>query len=368
MGWLLPLRRNKANQPSGGSVRLRPKSSVAIDIGSHAVKVVEVAAKGGEIQLLNYGLAPLPPDSIVDSEVMDRLLVAETIQNLFEEKAIKNRRVTTSVAGRGVIVKRIRMEQAAAEEAETAIRMEAEQYVPYDMEDVSLDFEVLHPEVGPNEMEVLLVAAKRERISDHAQLLREAGLTPAAIDLQAFAVQNALEWNHDVDPEEVLALVNIGAELTNIHVIRDGSPLYTQDVSTGGQDFIRGIQKTFQCTRDEALAALRGEADPSRMDLKPLVKEFCQELTGTLEKSVLYLQASTEDIERLHRIYLSGGGALIQGLAEALDQTHEAAVEVVDPLRRIRFTPELAKVDDPKSCAPQLAVGVGLALRRGQGQ
>ncbi|MBU1702110.1 MAG: pilus assembly protein PilM [Candidatus Eisenbacteria bacterium] len=347
---------------------LRPKSSVALDIGSHAIKVVEIVNKAGEVHLLNYGVETLPPDSIVDSEVMDRQLVTETIQNLFEKRGIKNRRVVSAVAGRGVIVKRIRMEKAEGEEAAEAIRIEAENHVPYDMEEVSLDFQILNPDVSPRDMEVLLVAAKRERISDHAQLLREAGLTPIAIDLHAFAIQNALEWNHDINPEEVLALINIGAEMTNIHIIRDNNPLYTQDASTGGHDFIRGVQKAFQCTREEAMDALRGGKDSSGMKLDTLVEEFCAELSNTLEKSLLYLQTSTEDVERIHRVFLSGGGALIRGLSETLNRMQDASVEIVDPFKRIRCASEIFAGSDPKGFAPQLTVGVGLALRRGQGQ
>lgn len=347
---------------------LRQKSSVAIDIGSHALKVVEILFRGPEARLVNCGVAPLPPESIVDSEVMDRLLVVETIQNLFEERGIRNRRVVSAVAGRGVIVKRIRMEKVDESEAAEAIRLEAEQHVPYDMEDVSLDYQILQPEVGPNEMEVLLVAAKRERISDHAQLLREAGLTPIAIDLHAFAVQNALEWNHDTKPEDVLGLVNIGAELTNIHIVRGGSPLYTQDVSTGGNDFLKAVQKSFQCTREEAMEVLRGETQDARGNLAPLLDEFCSELSGTLEKSLLYLQSSNDDVEKLDRIFLSGGSAMIHGLAEVLAETQSAPVEIVNPLNRIQYSPEALAPSDPRGIGPQLAVGVGLALRKGPGQ
>jgi type IV pilus assembly protein PilM len=348
---------------------------VAIDIGSHAVKVVELSTRGGEARMANFGVVPLPPESIVDSEVMDRELVVESIQNLFEKKGIRNRRVVSAVGGRGVIVKRIRMAAVDEDQAPEAIRLEAEQHVPYDMDDVSFDYQILPSDAGPREMEVLLVAAKRERISDHAQLLREAGLLPVAIDLHAFAVQTATEWNHEFIPEDVLALVNIGAELTNIHIVRSGVPLYTQDVSTGGNDFVRAVQKNFQCTRDEALAALRGPhaageekgTGGADFDLTSLLEEFCGELSGTLEKSLLYLQTSNENVERLNRIFLSGGSAMIQGLREVLGRIQEAPVEVVNPLKRIQYAPEAFGSEDPMGFAPQLTVGVGLALRKGRG-
>jgi type IV pilus assembly protein PilM len=335
-------------------------------VGSHAIKVVEMDLRGPRPRLLRRAMAPLPPESIVDSEIMDRQLVVETIQNLFERAGIRNRRVRSALAGRGVIVKRIRMERVPETEAAEAVRAEAEHHVPYDIEDVSLDFQILDPQATPREMEVLLVAAKRERINDHASLLREAGLQPVAVDLQAFAVQNALEFNHDVGLEEVVALVNIGSELTNVSIVRGGIPLHTQDISTGGQDFLRAVQKAFQCTREEALAALQGNG-PSGVELGPLVDEFCAELAATLEKSLLYLKTTESGIEGLDRVFLSGGGALIPGLADGLAQHQEARVEVLDPLRRLQVEEEepLQEAEAlPKG--PQLAVGVGLVLRKGK--
>jgi len=339
----------------------RAGSTVGLDIGSSAIKVVEMSRKGGEAHLLRFGLAELPPEALVEGEIMDRQLLVEAIQNLFEQSGIRGRMVATGVSGRGVIVKKITMDKLTPQEARQAIHWEAEQHVPYDINDVSLDFEILDHEVGPTQMQVLLVAAKRDLISAHADLLREAGLVPAVIDVISFAVQNAAELNYDFLPGEVVALVNIGAELTNINLVQGGTPLYTQDLSLGGNTFIEGLQKKHHIGRAEALAALKpGEAG---LDLDDVVKSFCADVGSALERSLVYLK-SNGDADHLDRVLLSGGGARIQGIASALGERLKAPVEVADPLRKVKFSPEVFGGGDPQEIAPQLAVGIGLALRK----
>lgn len=341
----------------------KPKTMVGLDIGSSSVKVVELVQKGGEAQLVRFGMVDLAPEAIVEGEIMDRQLLVETIQNLFERTGIRSRRVVTGVSGRGVIVKKITMEKLPPEDAREAIHWEAEQHVPYDINDVALDFEILNRDVGPTQMQVLLVAAKRDLISAHADLVREAGLLPAVIDVNSFAVQNAAELAYDFQPGEVVALVNIGAELTNINLVQGGMPLYTQDLSLGGNGFIEGLQKRHHVGRDEAAAALRVPEGESELDLAPVVKSFCGDVGQALERSLVYLK-SNGDADHLDRVLLSGGGARIRGLAAALGERLRVPVEVADPLRRVRFAPELFGEADPGEVAPQLAVGIGLALRK----
>jgi len=339
----------------------RVHTTIGLDIGSSSVKVVEVEHRGSEPRLVGYGMSDLIPEAIVEGEIMDRQLVVEAIQNLFESRGIRKKQVISGVSGRGVIVKKITMERLAPQAAREAIHWEAEQHVPYDINDVALDFAILDTDVGPNQMQVLLVAAKRDLISAHADLLREAGLVPAVIDVISFAVQNAAELNYDFLPGEVVALVNIGAELTNINLVQGGTPLYTQDLSLGGNTFIEGLQKKHHIGRAEALAALKpGEAG---LDLDDVVKSFCADVGSALERSLVYLK-SNGDADHLDRVLLSGGGARIQGIASALGERLKAPVEVADPLRKVKFSPEVFGGGDPQEIAPQLAVGIGLALRK----
>jgi type IV pilus assembly protein PilM len=341
----------------------RARTTVGLDIGSHAIKVVEIENRGREPRLVNYGVANLLPEAIVEGEIMDRQLVVEAIQNLFESRGIKRRLVATGVSGRGVIVKKITMERLSLQDAREAIHWEAEQHVPYDINDVSLDFEVLNTDVGPTQMQVLLVAAKRDLIAAHADLVREAGLTPTVIDVNSFAVQNAAEHSYDFLPGEVVALVNVGAELTNVNLVENGVPLYTQDLSMGGDTFVDGLQKKHQMTREEALSFLTAREAATSPDLNPLLKSFCSDLGAALERSLVYLK-SNGDHDQIARVLLSGGGARIRGLAPHLAERLKVPVEIVDPLRRIEYATEAFGSSDPHEVSPQLAVGVGLALRK----
>ena len=340
----------------------RKRPMVGLDIGSSSVKVVRVENEGGTYVLKGFGTAPLLPEAIVDGEVMDRQLVVETIQNLFESQHLKVKDVAAAVSGRAVIVKKIRMDRMTPEDAREAIQWEAEQHVPYDINEVCLDFQILDGGTDPKQMEVLLVAAKREMLMAHANLIREAGLNPCVLDVESFAIQNAISVNYDFSPEEVVALVDVGSELTNINIIRNGAPLYTQDLSVGGVNFVEAVQRRFNLSQAEAEAAVHGE-EQVEFDLNAVVCEIGEEIAAGIDRSVMYIQ--NEDSHELARILVTGGGVRIPGLIQFLGQRHQAVVEVADPLRRVRFDPALFGGARPEDIAPALTVGLGLALRKG---
>jgi type IV pilus assembly protein PilM len=338
----------------------KPRTAVGLDIGSSSVKVVELMSRGDQVHLVRWGRADLLPDAIVDGEVMDRHHVVETIQNLMEECGIRNRRVVTSVSGRGVIVKRVTMARMTEEEADEAIRWEAEQHVPYDIADVMLDYHLLDLDSGPKEMQVLLVAAKQDVVLGRVEIVREAGLIPVAVDVDAFAMQNAVEWGHELDPEESIALVNVGGELTNIHVIRSSAPFYTQDLATGTHTLLESIRKTYDVSREEAVTALESAGQSGGMDLTGLVDTFADDLKVAIDRASLFLKTSG-DAEDIDRIVLTGGGSQAAGLIESLGEKVSVPVEGGDPLRRM----QLPEDDDGRAAAHgrELAVGIGLALR-----
>jgi type IV pilus assembly protein PilM len=335
---------------------------VGLDIGSSAIKLVEMETHGDSMRLLKYGVVDLLPDAIVDGEVMDRQLVVESIQNLFESTGVKTRRVVTAMSGRGVIVKKIAMDRMTREEAREAIVWEAEKHVPYDINDVSVDFEILDTDLGPKQMQVLLVAAKRDAVSAHAELVREAGLEPAIVDVAAFAVQNAMERNYEFAPEEFVALLNIGAESTNLNVVHGGVPSFTQDVPSGTGRMVEELQKRTGLSREEAVLQLAGPRDDEGSPAAAVVGAYADEMTTALDRALAYLKTA-ESVEKIHRLLLSGGGARIPGIAEVFLRARrsEYAVEVADPLRRVECD---GAGDDPRPMASMLAVGIGLALRK----
>jgi type IV pilus assembly protein PilM len=253
------------------------------------------------------------------------------------------------------------MDKLSEEDAKEAIQWEAEQHVPYDINDVSLDFQIINPNVDAKKMQVLLVAAKKDMIANHAEIVREAGLQPMIIDVDSFAIQNAVEVNYDLAPGETVALLNIGAEITNLNIVRDQVPHFTKDLSVGSNSFVEGIQRRHNVSQSEALNALRGRGDGA-IDVASIVQATCEDLSTQIDRAVAYLR-SAGDAERIDRILVSGGSARVPGLSDFLAQRHQVPVDVVNPVSKLLVDPGLFNGDSPETVAPILTVAIGLALR-----
>ncbi|HEX4683007.1 MAG TPA: type IV pilus assembly protein PilM, partial [Gemmatimonadaceae bacterium] len=215
----------------------RKKSTVGLDIGSGLIKVAVVDHSKREPELVRVSVAPLLADAIVEGEVMDPGIVAEAIQTALQNAGVKDTRVVTAVGGRDVIIKKIQIERVKEAQARELMRWEAEQHVPFDMESVELDFQILDPDADGVEMSVLLVAAKRELVESKVRMLTDAGLEPTMVDVEAFALHNAFEMNHPDAMTGLVGLVNIGHDVTNINMLEDGVPLLTRDITVGTRRF-----------------------------------------------------------------------------------------------------------------------------------
>lgn len=339
-------------------------SLVGLDIGSHTIKAVELELQPNKgYRLVHWGISPPLSEAIVDGEIMDRQLVTDAISNLLETRGIKSRQVVAAVSGRAVIVKKIAMNRLSPDEAQQAVYWEAEQHVPYDINDVSLDFEILGPVANdPKQMQVLLVAAKKDMVLSFSDLIREAGLSPLIVDVDSFAAQNALEANYDFGPDEVIASLNIGSEITNINITRAGVPYFTKDVQLGGGTFAESVRRKFGLGQEEAEAAVRGEG-PGEYDISGVIEQSCEALSVALERAQAYLRTAGE-AESVTRIMLCGGSALTPGLADYLHRRFNVKAEIANPLSRIGYDPALFAGHDVTKVAPLLTVGIGLALRR----
>ena len=346
----------------------RSKSNVAVDIGSGVVKIVEVNRSSGSPRVVNMGISSLLPGAIVDGEIMDHHLVVDTIRSLHKGLGIANRRVSTSVSGRDVIVKKISMDRMKEQEAREVIRWEAEQHVPFDMENVNLDFQIVDPDGDGLEMSVLLVAAKRDLVGARMALLQDAGLEPVRIDVDAFAVQTAFEANYAPEPRVVYALVNVGHEITNVNLVAGRHPILTRDLTVGSNRFLEALQKSLGLSQEEASAALQGRspAHADAADVTATLAEVSREIAAGVERARAFLTtggAGAEIEAELRLIYLSGGGARIPGLAEQLGQALSAPVDTLDPFRRVAYEPRVFTDESKQEIAPLLALAVGLALQ-----
>ncbi|HET9328713.1 MAG TPA: type IV pilus assembly protein PilM [Candidatus Eisenbacteria bacterium] len=342
----------------------KKQALVGLDIGSNTVKLAEMESHANKShRLVNWGVSQPLAEAIVDGEIMDRQLVIDAIGNLLESRGIQTKNVVAAVSGRAVIVKRIIMNKLSAEDAHQAVIWEAEQHVPYDINDVSLDFEILGPAPNdPKQMQVLLVAAKKDMVMSFSDLIREAGLNPLIVDVDSFAAQNALEANYHLAPEDVVATLNVGSEITNINITQAGVPYFTKDIQLGGRTFVEAAQRKFNVTQTEAASAVRGEST-SGIEITPVVESACEGLATAIERAQAYLRTAGE-AGALSRIMLCGGAALTPALPEFLGRRFGVPCEIANPLSRVVYDPALFAGQDVMKVAPLLTVAIGLAMRR----
>src|SRR6184192_4311401 len=338
------------------------KTSVGLDIGSGIIKLVVIDHSGSEPELAKVATTAVAADAIVEGEVMDPGLVSEAIRGLFSTAGVKHRSVVTAVGGRDVIVKKIQMDRMKEGDAREVIRWEAEQHVPFDMANVELDFQILDPDAEGLQMNVLLVAAKRELVESRTSLLGEAGLEPAIIDVDAFAIHNAFELNHPDAMRGVVGLVNIGHEVTNVNILEDGVPVLTRDLSIGTRRFREDLQREKGLAAEDAEQAIQGQAHSA--DLAPYVEARGEELAVGVERAAAFLATASRSAAGLSRVYTIGGGARIPGLNEALGSRLKVAVEVANPVQRLKVRDAVFESIPVDEVAPLLMLSVGLALRR----
>jgi type IV pilus assembly protein PilM len=345
----------------------KKKGLVGVDIGSSAVKAVElkVGGKGNdEYQLLNIGIEPLPPEAIVDGAIMDSGAVIDSVQRLFQENKIKTADVATGVSGNAVIVKKISLPQMSADELAESIHWEAEQYIPFDIQDVALDYEVIEGGGGGN-MDVLLVAVKKDKISEYTSALTQAGRNASIVDVDVFALQNCYEMNYGVDPGRVVALLNIGASTMNVNVVKGGTSVFNRDIGAGGNQYTDAIQKDLNLSFEQAEALKKGEQveGASPESLHPILQAVSENVALEIQKTFDFFRATSQE-DRIDQIYLSGGTAKIHGLRELLADRFQAPVELLNPFLNVRYSEKDFNPDFLEDIAPSAAIAVGLAVRR----
>jgi len=345
----------------------KKKGLVGVDIGSSAVKAVElkVGGKGGdEYQLLNIGIESLPPEAIVDGAIMDSGAVIDSIQRLFQENKIKTSDVATGVSGNAVIVKKISLPQMSAEELDESITWEAEQYIPFDIQDVRLDYELLEGGSGGN-MDVLLVAVKRDKISEYTSAITQAGKNASIVDVDVFALQNCYEINYGIDPGRVVALLNIGASIMNVNVVKGATSVFNRDIGAGGNQYTDAIQKDLNLSFEQAEALKKGEqvegAAPE--SLHPILQAVSENIAMEIQKTFDFFRATSQE-DRIDQIFLSGGTAKIHGLKDLLQDRFGAPVELLNPFLNVRYSEKDFNPDYLEDIGPSAAIAVGLAVRR----
>ena len=346
----------------------KSKAVVGLDIGSSAVKAVELKAVGKGYKVVAFAIEPIPPDSIVDGAIIDGAAVADAIRRVFENKGFKTKEVAASLSGNAVIVKKINLPVMTETELAESIYWEAEQYIPFDIQDVNLNYQILDAGTGAEStgtMDVLLVAAKKEKIADYTGVISQAGRLPVIMDVDAFALQNAYEVNYGLEPEAVVVLLNAGASAININIITGAQSVFTRDISMGGNSYTEEIQKELNLPFENAEQAKRGQPveGVTFEDVQPALRRVTDNVMLEIQKTFDFFKATAAS-DRIDRIVVSGGASRVNGFAEALQERFNTAVEMFDPFKTIAFEPAKLGITDTDGMSAMAAVAVGLALRK----
>jgi type IV pilus assembly protein PilM len=347
----------------------KSKNVVGLDIGSSAIKLIHMKETKRGYQLLSFGSAQLPPEAIIDGALMNSTAIVSTIREMLQAQRIRHKACGIAISGHSVIIKKITLPAMTEEELEESIQWEAEQYIPFDINDVNIDVQVLTSDPqDQGQMDVLLVAAKKDMINDYLAVVQEAGLTPMVVDVASFCVENAFEVNYDLSTADTLVLVNIGASVININVLTNGVTAFTRDISMGGNQFTEEIQKQLNVSYDEAEALKLGggtaiDADSVvPQEVERVIVSVSETLASEIQRSLDFYAATAAD-SQISRIYLSGGTCKIPSLYKIIENRVGVPVEVMNPFRNIEFDPKRFDPEYIREVGPAAAVVVGLGLR-----
>jgi type IV pilus assembly protein PilM len=336
------------------------RSSIGLDIGSGYLKVVQLKDTKSGYELELFDMLSLPPELIVDGSIIDSLRLIDSLKELSRKAKIRAKDVAISIAGHSsVIIKRVALPDMSEEELSESVKFEAEQYIPFDIEDVNLDFQILGPKEEPGQMDVMLVAVKKDIIGEYLSVVKEAGFNCQIVDVNSFALENIYEINYEIEAGKNVALVNIGANTINMNILKGGISVFTRDSAVGSNLHTEVLQREFNLTYEVAERLKRGEPveNVSPQDAFSVMELASEEIIGEVNRSLEYFH------EEINEVIMSGGGALVKDFPKLLAEKIGVETKVMEPFKNIRIPKkfDLAYIQD---VAPMAAVAAGLALRR----
>lgn len=344
----------------------KKKDLIGIDIGSSSVKMVHLKEAKGGYQLAGLGLAMLPAEAIVDNAIMDSGSIVEVVKGLVESQKLKTKNVATSISGHSVIIRKIQLPIMTEEEMEVSIQWEAEQYIPFEISEVNLDFEILGPDANDASlMNVILVAAKKDFVNDYVALFKECGLNPQVVDIDCFAVENVFDVNYGSIEDEIVALIDMGASSMNVNVMRGGMSVFTRDIQVGGNAYNEEIQKRLGLNNEDAeIVKLGGEvADVTAEAVTEVMEDATESLTQEVQRSIDFFSATSAD-EKVQKVFITGGVSKVPSVKTSLENRLGVEVHVIDPWRQIAFSEKDFDLEYLQAMGPVYTVAAGLAMRR----
>jgi type IV pilus assembly protein PilM len=346
------------------------KNLVGVDIGTSSIKVCQVHDGRRGPTLVRFGFAQLPSQAIVDGQVMDASAVVETLSRVIRDAKIRVREVAVSVSGQSVIIRKITVPMMTSQELDEQIQWEAEQHIPFDIKDVEVDYQVLRRRPETSQMDLLLVAAKKDHISDYTQLVRNAKLKPVVCDIDAFTVQNLFEFTHGLPEDRTIALINVGATLSSLNIVSGGISAFTREIATGGNTVTEQIQKQLSIPYEQAEAYKCGgtAGTPTAFGIvpqqvMPVIEAATDTIAAEIQRSLDFFVATSGENE-ISTIHLTGGSANLPTLVQAVQRRTRVAVQTWKPTERFASDPKGVDPTELELRAAQLAVALGLTLRR----
>lgn len=343
------------------------RSIIGLDLGSRNIKAVQLKEVKEGFQLVKFGIAPLSPELIVDGSILDAPRVVEAVKELILKSNIKAKDATISVSGHAsVIIKRITIPLMSEEELNESIKFDAEQYIPFYMEeDVNMDYQILGQRPKENKMDVLLAAVKKDKINEYVSVTRDAGLNPVIVDVDAFALENMYEVNYEINADSNVALVNVGASMININILKGGASIFTRDSSIGGNLISETLQRELNISYNDAERLKAGETIEglSEEAVESAFIVATEDVIGEVLRTFDYFRSTSNYAEDVNEVILSGGCGLMKDFISLLSEKVGLEVKVAEPFKNIRIPASIDKTYIDKMSL-LMAVATGLALRR----
>jgi type IV pilus assembly protein PilM len=340
------------------------KNLVGVDIGASSIKVVQLKAARKNLSVVRYGYASLPPQTIIDGHIMSSGVVTEALLKIFSDNKIQSKDVAIGVYGQSVIVRKITVPMMTPEELEEQINWEAEQHIPFDIKVMSIDYEVLRKRPEAGQMDLLLVAAKKDEINDYAAILREAKLRPVIVDINAFTIQNIFEQQMGLPQDGTIALLNVGAAVSSLNIVSHGVSAFTREITNAGNAITEEIQK--QCSvpyeQAEAYKCGGGPTQIVPQEVHQIIATACDGLAGEIQRSLDFYLATSGESE-ITKIFVSGGSAYLAPLCKSIEKRARVPVMVFDPMANLAVDQKFVNEAEMRSRAAQLVVALGLSLR-----
>ncbi len=344
---------------------LGTKSALGVDIGSSYIKSVLLKEAKGSYELEQFDLHSLPPELIVDGSIIDSLRLIDSLKEMLKKSRTSTKNAVISISGHSsVIIKKITLPEMSEEELSESIKFEAEQYVPFDIDDVSLDFQILGPKEDPGQMDVILVAVKKDVINEYLTVVKEAGLNPIIVDIDSFALENMYGINYEIEPDKNVVLLNIGASAINMSILKNGVSVFTRDSSLGSNIHTESLQREFNLSYENAERLKRGEPveNVTQENAQSVIEAASEEILTEIVRSLDYYRSTTLQ-EEISEIILSGGCALLPNFVSLVAERAGIETRIAEPFKNIKKSKQIDNVY-LEEIAPMMAVAVGLAMRK----